>query len=432
MPTYNNIPLNDGNTAQNVEPMTVVSQSQPVTPIISDDNKFRSVSTPDKYAKFLTTKALVFRCKTGPLEFSYDDRRLSGKETKNYLIVQVTYVGLNPVDKLIKNGYPTPTHGEIGLGREYSGIVTHVGENLDKDWKLGDEVYGIYYHPHLGVGCLKSSILIDPRLDPIILRPLHITEQEAAGSLFCLGAAFNMLDKIKNKNKLTPGSNILIIGGTSSIAMATLQLLINYYSVETKITIVTRASGAIKLQKLFPSFTSQLIFVDYDTCKNKLSEPLQEIIQNEKYVVLQGNNRVEYPYTQGKFDVTLDFIGGYDVVQNSKTLIRKGGVYLTTVGDKLANYRKDTFGAYDSASANSRRMFGSMLWSYSYIHYYFDPNAKTASSNNWITKCGDLIRNGSVRCVIDKEYNWKDTADALSYLSTQQAQGKVILKVDKF
>ena len=419
-------------TNKDAAPMMVVSQSQPVTPVIPDDAKFRSVSTPDKYAKFLTTKALVFRCKTGPLEFSYDDRKLSGKETKNHLIVQVTYVGLNPVDKFIKNGYATPTYGEIGLGREYSGIITHVGENLDKDWKLGDEVYGIYYHPHLGVGCLKSSILVDPKLDPIILRPLHITEQEAAGSLFCLGAAFNILDKVKNKKKLTPGSNVLIIGGTSSVGMAALQLLINYYSIETKITIATRASGAVKLQKLFPSFASQLIFIDYDSCKGKLADPLKEIIQNEKYVVLQGDNKVEYPYNQGKFDVVLDFIGGYDVVQNSKTLIRKGGVYLTTVGDRVANYKKDTFGAYDSASANTRKMFGSMLWSYSYIHYYFDPNAKTASSNNWIAKCGDLIRNGSVRCIVDKEYNWSETADALSYLSTQRAQGKLILKVDKF
>lgn len=430
--SINNDKMKQPTGDKDAAPMIVVPQSQPVTPVIPDDAKFRSVSTPDKYAKFLTTKSLVFRCKTGPLEFSYDDRKLSGRETKNHLIVQITYVGLNPVDKFIKNGYATPTHGEIGLGREYSGIITHVGENLDKDWKLGDEVYGIYYHPHLGVGCLKSSVLIDPKLDPIILRPLHITEQEAAGSLFCLGAAFNILDKIKNKKKLTPGSNILIIGGTSSIGMAALQLLINYYSIETKITIATRASGAAKLQKLFPSFAGQLVFIDYDSCKKKLTEPLKEIIQNEKYVVLQGDKRVEYPYNQGKFDIVLDFVGGYDVVQNSKTLIRKGGVYLTTVGDKVANYKKDTFGSYDSASANTRKMFGSMLWSYSYIHYYFDPNAKTASSNNWIAICGDLIRNGYVRCIVDKEYNWSETADALSYLSTQRAQGKLILKVDKF
>ena len=414
------------------DPITVVPQSAPEVPAIPDDSKFRSVQAPDKHVKYITTKACVFRSKTGPFEFSYEDKMLNGRTAKNHLIVQVTYVGLNPVDKFIKNGYATPTHGEIGMGREYSGIITHVGENLDNNWKLGDEVYGIYYHPHLTIGCLRSSILVDPKIDPILLRPLHISEPVAAGSLFCLGAAFNLLDKIHSKKKISPQSNILIIGGTTSVGMAALQLLKNYYNVESQMTIITTPSGAVKLQELFQFLAGQLIFVDYESSKGKLNEPLEEIIKNEKYAIMRGNSVVEYPYTQGKYDIVLDFVGGSSVMRASKTLIRKGGVYLTTVGATPANYKKDVFDNYDNASANARKMFGSLLWSYSYIHYYFDPNAKTASSNDWIKKCGELIRQEIVKTIVDKEYSWNDTKDALAYLTSQKAQGKVILKVEKF
>lgn len=426
--------LNNSNDQLNkqAEPMTVVPQSQPEVPVVPEGARFGSVQTPDKHVKYITTKACVFRSKSGPFEFSYEDKMLSTKVAKNHLIVQVSYVGLNPVDKFIKNGYPTPTHGEIGVGREYSGIITYVGENLDNNWKLGDEVYGIYYHPHLTIGCLRSSILVDPKLDPILLRPLHISEPVAAGSLFSLGAAFNLLYKVNSKSKINPQSNVLIIGGTTSVGMAALQLLKNYYNVETQMTIVTNQSGAIKLQELFQFLAGQLIFVDYENCKGKLNEPLEEIIKNEKYAIMRGNSVVEYPYTQGKYDIVLDFIGGSSVMRASKTLISKGGVYLTTVGDVPANYKKDVFDTYDNASANARKMFGSLLWSYSYIHYYFDPNAKTASSNDWIRKCGELIRHETVKTIVDKEYSWNDTKDALAYLATQKAQGKVILKVEKF
>ena len=119
------------------------------------------------------------------------------------------------------SGYTKPLYGEAGIGREYSGVVTHVGDNLKDIWSIGDDVYGIYYHPRLAVGTLQSSVLIDPRVDPILMRPEHtLSPEKAAGSLFCLGTAFNILAQLKEKGQLDVESNVLINGGTSSVGMS--------------------------------------------------------------------------------------------------------------------------------------------------------------------------------------------------------------------
>lgn len=139
----------------------------------------KRVARPLRHIKFIPVKSLVFHSKTGPLEFSYE-QKIKTPIPKNKIVVRVSNVGLNPVDMKIRNGYTSAIYGEIGLGREYSGVVTEVGENLNYAWHVGDEVYGIYYHPHLAVGCLQSSILVDPKVDPVLLRPDSITAEEAA------------------------------------------------------------------------------------------------------------------------------------------------------------------------------------------------------------------------------------------------------------
>ena len=176
-------------------------------------------------------------------------------------------MGLNPVDMKIRNGYTSSIYGEIGLGREYSGVITEVGENLNYAWHVGDEVYGIYYHPHLAVGCLQSSILVDPKVDPILLRPESVSAEEAAGSLFCLATGYNILNKLSKNKYLKQDSNVLINGGTSSVGMFVIQLLKRHYKLQKKLVIVTSANGPQVLQEKFPDLADEMIFIDYLTCR---------------------------------------------------------------------------------------------------------------------------------------------------------------------
>lgn len=393
----------------------------------------RRVARPLRHVKYVPIKALIFYSKEGPMEFSYE-RKIKTPIAKNSLVVEVHDVGLNPIDMKIRNGYTKSLYGEIGLGREYSGVVSVVGEKLKSQWQVGDEVFGIYYHPHLGVGALQSSILVNPSEDPILLKPKNISFEEASGSLFCLGTAVNILDKLHKNGKLKQDSNVLINGGTSSVGMFAIQLLKNYYNLIKKITVVTTSTGSTVLKKQFTAIADDLIFVNYLNCRGKASKPLRKMIKDGKAVDYEEEtgNEIVTDYTQGKYDVVLDFIGGYDILAHSTTLLHGGGAYVTTVGDYVEDYKIDVFDSWDNPSANARKMFGSLLWSYSYTHFYFDPNAKMASKNDWISRCGELLENGVVKCVIDKVYDWKQHREAFSYMATQRAQGKLIMKVERF
>lgn len=393
----------------------------------------KRVARPIRHVRHVPVKSLIFYSRRGPIEFSYDSK-IKLPINKNKVIVQIQYVGLNPVDMKIRNSYQTGIYGAAGLGREYSGIVTHVGENVQSHWSEGDEVYGIYFHPRQAVGCLQTSVLIDPREDPLMLKPMCLSMKEASGALFALGAAYNILDKLQKSGALQKNANICIIGGTSCVGMAAIQLLKKHYNLYALLTVITRGDGRNLLKKKFPSIADEMIFVNYLTCRGKVSVPLKQMIEEGQITDFDEETNEEYTieYDQGKYDIILDFVGGYDLLQHSSSLIRTGGYYVTTVGDYVANYKKDIYNSADNPSANMRKAFGSMLWLYNYMHFQFDPSVALSKKNNWMGKCSELLERKTVKIVVDKTYDWKNHKEALSYMATQRARGKIILKVEKF
>ncbi|CCK68677.1 uncharacterized protein KNAG_0B02350 [Huiozyma naganishii CBS 8797] len=423
------------NVTPELQTMTFSHDATAPKEIPTEDGKLHRVARPLRHVKYIPLKALVFTTKDSPLEFTYE-KKIKTPISKNKLVVQVSSVGLNPIDMKIKNGYTNTLYGEIGLGREYCGVVADVGSELTSKWHTGDKVMGIYYHPHMGVGALQSSILVDPKDDIIAAQPKNISDDEAAGSLYCLGTAYNILSKLERNKHLRVDSNVLINGGTSSVGLFAIQLLKRHFKLNKRLVIVTSSNGPELLKEQFPDLDRQMIFINYLACRGKSSKPLRKMLKDEQIADYTDgsvvDNEVQLEYKQGKFDIVLDFVGGYDIISHSSSLIHAKGVYVTTVGDYVANYKEDIFNSWDNPSANARKMFGNVIWSFTYLHYHFDSNPKHATKNDWVAKCTDLLNDGTVKCVIDKVYDWRQAKEAFSYMQTQRAQGKIILKVEKF
>ncbi|KAK5779463.1 uncharacterized protein PWA37_004337 [Arxiozyma heterogenica] len=402
--------------------------------ITTNEVKLQRVARPLRHVKYIPCKAQVFTTCESPINFTYE-KKIKTPISKNKLVVQVSHVALNPIDSKIKNGYKTTLYGEVGLGREYCGIITHVGSDISYCWHEGDKVMGIYYHPHEGYGSLQSSILVDPKVDPIVLKPDSISDEEASGSLFCLGAVFNLLKKLNKDKYLTTDSNVLINGGTTSLSLFAVQLLKRVYKLNKKLVIITSSNGPDILKSNFPDLKDDMIFINYLTCRGKSSKPLKQLIKEQKITDYTDNSAQTIeeepiiPYTQGKFDIVLDFVGGYDIIEHGASIIHSKGIYVTTVGDYVGNYKEDIFDSWDNPSANARKLFN---WSFRYSHYYFNPNQKRPSKDNWVETCVQYLKDGTVKCIVDKVYDWNDTNEAFKYLLTQRAQGKIILKVEMF
>lgn len=401
--------------------------------IPQEEFRLKRVGRPLRPIKYIPVKSLIFYSKNTPPQFSYENK-IKTPIGRNRLVVQVRNVGLNPVDLKIMNSYTKNMNTETGIGREYSGIISEVGESLRGEWHEGDEVYGTFFHPNLGYGAAQSSILVNPSTDVLIRKPSNLSFSSAAGTLFCLGAAFNILDKLESKGHLTESTNILINGGTTSLGIFTIQLLKYHYRIPKKLVILCSEYGATLLKSHFPDLCDELIFVNYVTNARQIYKPLQDMINNREVISYDAETGqpISSPYDQGKFDVILDYVGGYQLISHTDSLLAKYGAYTTTVGDYRANYKQDIYNSWDNPSANARKMFGKLLWTFDYSHFYFDPNAKYASKNDWVNKCAELVENEVIKCIVDKVFDWKEHEEALSFLRTGHAHGKVILNVEKF
>ncbi|SCU83767.1 LAFA_0D05644g1_1 [Lachancea sp. 'fantastica'] len=391
------------------------------------------VPRPLRHVKYIPIKNLVYFSKNNPPVFSYETK-IKIPLPKDKLVVQVRNAGLNPVDLKIMNSYTRNMNRGLGFGSEYSGVVTEVGANLHGEWKEGDEVYGIFYHPNLGHGTAQSSIEITPSKDVILRKPSNLGFPEASGTLFCLGAAYNILDGLESKGQLSEKANILINGGTTSVAIFAIQLLKYHYRIPNKLVLLCSEYGALFLKSHFPDLCDELIFVNYVMSANRIHKPLQDMINNRETISYDANTGqpISTPYDQGKFSVILDFIGGYQLLSHTDALLAKNGAYVTTVGDYRANYSKDVFNAWDNPSANARKIFGKLLWTFDYTHFQFDPNAKYVGKNDWAEKCAELVESEVVKCIVDKMYDWKQYEDALDYLKKGHCHGKVVLEVERF
>lgn len=412
--------------------------------ILEQPLELHRVARPLRPVKYVPTKSIVFYSKNSAPQFTYDIKiKMPIKATS--VIVQVLYAALNPVDLKIYNGYTTNMNSFTGLGREFVGKITHLGKNV-KDYQIDDVVMGTFFHPHLGKGTLQSSIELDVNKDVFFLKPEGLSLQEAAGGSYALGAAYSLLSTVKQlQNNTNDDVNILIYGGGSSVGMFALQILKYHYKIASKITIICSAYATNVIKAQFPELIDELIFINYlSFAKNKPSKTLSAMIQDQEiieYVNTPGSTQtavLSVPYTQGKYDLVLDFVGGYDLIENSSKIMNKNAEYITTVGDYKFNYRKDVY-AFNNLQKNNLEMFGRSLWSkmswdFQYTHFQFDPALKynTSYYNDWKTHVHDMLEHQTVKVVVDKVYDWKDYKNALEYLGAGHAHGKVVLKVEVF
>lgn len=64
----------------------------------------------------------------------------------NEILVKVHAASINPCDiQLWRNGLVAVVAGNKGMGKDFSGTVVAVGENV-KGWTTGDQIFGLLFH----------------------------------------------------------------------------------------------------------------------------------------------------------------------------------------------------------------------------------------------------------------------------------------------
>lgn len=352
----------------------------------------------------LTYKAWAYKNGNSPIEIVEESIDLvKNSQGQGYIappgkiLIKVNYASLNPVDyKLykVKPSFIGWFNPKQGFGRDFAGEVISIGEGTQTNLKIGDYAEGIYT-PMFARGSAAEFLLLDPKTSPITNKPANIDLAQASSFPLVLGTALQL--STRGGIKL-PNSKVLVIGAGTSVGRYVVQLARNGGAKEVVTTNSSRTSELIRSL----GATSE---IDYHKNPNLLTPVLESV------------------KSTGQFDYIIDCWGGDDLFPEISTIIRKGGVYNTIVGDAPGAGLAALIGGVKSITRTIRSKLG--LLGYTYELMLLDNNA------GWIDEARDLIANGELKVFIDSVYPFQELNEAIEKLESGRAQGKIVLEVSK-
>lgn len=303
------------------------------------------------------------------------------------VLVEIHAASVNLLDSKIKSGefkLILPYKIPLVLGHDVAGIIVKTGAKV-KNFKVGDEIYSRPSDFHIGT--FAEFISIDEK--DVALKPKNLSMEEAASIPLVGLTAWQALIEQSNVQK---GQKVFIQAGSGGVGTFAIQLA-KYMGA----TVATTASEK-----------------SFDVLKNLGADVL-----------------IDYK-TQDFEDALID----YDVVLNSqdnKTLeksfevIKSGGKIVSISGPPTPVFAEEhrlpwyVKLATRFLSSKIRKRAKKQNVNYSFL--FMTANGKQLSE---ITH---LIENGKIKPVIDKVFAFEKTNDALQYIESGRAKGKVVIKM---
>ena len=303
------------------------------------------------------------------------------------VLVEIHAASVNLLDSKIKSGefkLILPYKMPLVLGHDVAGIIVKTGAKV-KNFKVGDEIYSRPSDFHIGT--FAEFISIDEK--DVALKPTNISMEEAASIPLVGLTAWQALIEQSNVQN---GQKVFIQAGSGGVGTFAIQLA-KYMGA----TVATTASEK-----------------SFDVLKNLGADVL-----------------IDYK-TQDFEDALID----YDIVLNSqdnKTLeksfevIKPGGKIVSISGPPTPVFAEEhrlpwyVKLATRFLSSKIRKRAKKQNVNYSFL--FMTANGKQLSE---ITH---LIETGKIKPVIDKVFAFEKTNDALQYIESGRAKGKVVIKM---
>ena len=292
------------------------------------------------------------------------------------VLVKVHAASVNALDFHITRGMPYLTRSgglraprDTIRGVDLSGQVEAVGKDV-AGFTTGDEVFGG------GNGSFAEYTATTP--ERLSLKSRGLAHEQAA-ALFIAG--LTALQGLRDKARLQAGQSVLIIGAGGGIGTFAVQFA---KWLGAHVTAVTRTE---KIDLVRSIGADEVI--DYRT---------EDFASRAK-----------------RYDVLFDISGNRSFADCRRVLAQKGT--LVAVGGPAGRWL-----------APATRLLGAAALS-PFVSQTLAPFvAKPRAAD--LALMQDLAEAGTLRPVIDREYALRDTVEALTYLGTGRARGKVIIKIE--
>jgi NADPH:quinone reductase-like Zn-dependent oxidoreductase len=322
--------------------------------------------------------------KTEPLRYGDMPEPIPGQDD---VLVEVHAAGLNPLDAKIRDGAfkaVIPYRPPFILGHDVAGIVIGTGSNVRR-FKLGDEVYA---RPRDGrIGTFAERIAIDQA--DVALKPGTISMEEAASLPLVALTAWQALVE---RAGLEMGQKILIHAGSGGVGTVAIQL-----AKHLGVTVATTTSAA-----------------NMDLVKRLGAD-----------IVIDYRNQ-EFDKLLSGYDVVLNSLDG-TTLRKSLDILKPGGKLISISGPPDPDFAREqglnwllrlvmrllSLGIRRSAAARDIR--------YSFLFM--------RANGIQLDQITTLIDKGVIRPVVDRIFPFDDTNEALAFVETGRAKGKVVVKL---
>lgn len=328
----------------------------------------------------------------------------------NEIVIHVHAAAFNPVD-LLSQGFMCSylvSSRPKSYGRDYSRVIVRRGKNVDEKWQIGDKVNGAQAFLVGQSGSMSDYLVLNPSKQCSIshMKPINqdiqgkydeFTFDAAWPLVFC--TAFGILTNYGQK--FGPDSRILVIGASTAVSNAFVQIAKNYMNVGTVVGVCS--SKSVEYNKK----------LGFDYLATYDEGPLIESVAKVFLRDLQKE----------KFDLIFDSVGNNDFFPVLDKFLKprsQNSYYITIVGDGKLKY--GSFSAMGTFWMASRIL--NPFRSYNYKFGLFSPSERAMEIGN------KLISEGKYKPAIDSVHPIEDFKEAIDRLSSSRAKGKVVLKIN--
>lgn len=305
----------------------------------------------------------------------------------NDVLVRIQATATNLLDSKVRDGefkLFLPYKPPLILGHDLAGTVLRVGANV-RGFKAGDQVYG-RPRDHR-VGTFAETIAVDQA--DLALKPASLTMEEAASIPLVGLTAWQALVEV---GKVKPGQKVFIQAGSGGVGTFAIQLAKH---LGATVATTTSAANADLVRSLGADVVIDYKRQDFE----QVLSGYDLVLNSQDAATLAKSLNVLKP--SGK----LFSISGPPDVPFAKTL--KLNVFFRFVMRMLSR------GALKKAK---KRGVG-----YAFLFMRAD--------GAQLAKIAALIDAGAIRPVVDRVFPFAQTPEALAYVETGRAKGKVVIKV---
>lgn len=303
------------------------------------------------------------------------------------VLVEVHAAAVNLLDAKVRNGefkmflpYRTP----FVLGHDVAGVVVRVGPSVSQ-FKAGDEVYA---RPEdLRIGTFAELVAV--KADAVALKPKNITMEEAASIPLVGLTAWQALVEMA---RLRQGQKVFIQAGSGGVGTFAIQLAKH---LGATVATTTSAGNAALVKGLGAD-----VIIDYR--KDAFEDQLRD------------------------YDVVLHSQDA-GALKKSLGVLKPGGHLISISGPPDAQFADDIQASWPlkqvmrALSFGVRRQAGRRQLNYAFLFM--------KASGSQLKQIASLIEAGAILPVVDQVFPFESTNEALAYVESGRAKGKVVIKV---